>query len=135
MLSRRFFDFPMPGLGKSAHEVSNKEALRAAKHINPNCNESTIRSFKKAYRIAIQANPALSSVQRAALKKKKRGKPVKFGKYDAEIITYLRSIRRSGGKVNRPIVQGAALGILRRKAPHMLMQRNVVSRGKGAASW
>ena len=36
-------------LGKTAHEVSNKEALRAAKHINPNCNESTIRSFKKAY--------------------------------------------------------------------------------------
>ena len=31
--------------------------------------------------------------------------------------------------MNRPIVQGAALGILRRKAPHMLLQRNVVSRG------
>ena len=116
-------------LGRTAHEVSNKEALRAAKHINPNCNESTIRSFKKAYRIAIQANPALSTVQRAALKKRKRGKPVKFGKYDADIITYLRAIRRSGGKVNRPIVQGAALGILRRKAPHMLWQRNAVSRG------
>ena len=93
------------------------------------CNESTIRSFKKAYTIAIKLNPALSSVQRAALKKKKRGKPVKFGKYDQQIITYLRAIRKAGGKVNRPVVQGAALGILRRKAPHMLHQRNVVSRG------
>ena len=35
-------------------------------------SESTIRSFKKAYAVAIRANPALSTVQRAALKKKKR---------------------------------------------------------------
>ena len=115
-------------LGKMAHEQSNKSALKEAKVIYPNCNESTIRNFKKAYVVAIRANPALSTVQRAALKKKQRGKPVKFGKHDAEIIFYLRSIRRAGGKVNRPIVQGAALGILRRKAPHMLYQRNVVSR-------
>jgi len=116
-------------LGKLANEVSNKEALKSAKKINPNANESTIRSFKKAYIIAIKANPALSSVQRAALKKKKRGKPLKFGKHDAEIVQYLRAIRKAGGKVNRTIVQGAALGILRRRAPHMLYQRNVVSRG------
>ena len=116
-------------LGKLANEVSNKEALKSAKKINPNANESTIRSFKKAYIIAIKANPALSRVQRAALKKKKRGKPLKFGKHDAEIVQYLRAIRKAGGKVNRTIVQGAALGILRRRAPHMLYQRNVVSRG------
>ena len=114
-------------LGKMAVEVSNKAALKEARVIYDKCNESTIRSFKKAYTIAIKLNPALSSVQRAALKKKKRGKPVKFGKYDQEIITYLRAIRKAGGKVNRPVVQGAALGILRRKAPHMLHQRNVVS--------
>ena len=116
-------------LGKLANEVSNKEALRAALHINPKANESTIRTFKKAYLIAIKGNPALSSVQRAALKKKKRGKPLKFGKHDGEIVQYLRAIRKAGGKVNRTIVQGAALGILRRRAPHLLYQRNVVSRG------
>jgi len=53
------------------------------------------------------------------VKKKKRGKPLKFGKHDAEIITYLRAIRKAGGKVNRTVVQGAAFGIvLRRRAPH-----------------
>ena len=74
-------------------------------------NESTIRSFKKAYLIAIRFNPALEAVERAALKKKKRGKPLKFGKHDAEIIANLRAIRKAGGKVNRTVVQGAAFGI------------------------
>ena len=109
-------------LGKMSHEISNKAALREARLIYDKCNESTIRSFKKAYFIAIKLNPALSSVQRAALKKKKKGKPVKFGNYVEEIITYLRAIRKAGGKVNCPVVQGAALGILRRKASHMLLQ-------------
>ena len=107
-------------LGKLANEVSNKEALRAAKNINPKANESPIRTFKKAYIIAIKGNPALSTVQRAALKKKKRRKPLKFGKHDAEIVQYLRAIRKAGGKANCTIVQGAALGILRSRAPRLL---------------
>ena len=116
-------------LGKMAHELkSNKAALAEAKLIFPGANESTIRSFKKAYLIAIKFNPALEAVQRAALKKKKRGKPVKFGKHDAEIITYLRAIRKAGGKVNRTVVQGAAFGILRRRAPHLLHGDNVITR-------
>ena len=116
-------------LGKMAHELkSNKAALAEAKLIFPGANESTIRSFKKAYLIAIKFNPALEAVQRAALKKKKRGKPVKFGKHDAEIITYLRAIRKAGGKVNRTVVQGAAFGILRRRAPHLLHGDYVITR-------
>ena len=108
-------------IGKMAHELkSNKAALKEARLIFPTANESTVRTFKKAYIVAIRANPALEAVERAALKKKKRGKPVKFGKYDADIITYLRAIRKAGGKVNRPVVQGAAFGILREKAPHLL---------------
>ena len=104
-----------------AHELkSNKAALKEARLICPNANESTVRTFKKAYIVAIRANPALEAVKRAALKKKKRGKPLKFGKYDADIITYLRAIRKAGGKVNRPVVQGAAFGILRQKAPQLL---------------
>ena len=43
---------------------------------------------------------------------------MKFGKYDGD-ITYLHAIRKAGGKVNRPVVQGAALGIMREKAPHL----------------
>jgi len=78
-------------IGKMAHELkSNKAALKEARLIFPNANESTVRTFKKAYIVAIRANPALESVERAALKKKKRGKPVKFGKYDADIIAYLK---------------------------------------------
>ena len=60
--------------------------------------------------------------------KKKRGKPVKFGKYDEPIIMYLRAIRKAGGKVNRTVVQGAAFGILRQKAPHLLHDENVITR-------
>ena len=59
-------------LGKMAHELkSNKAALREAKLIFPNANESTIRSFKKYYVIAVKANPALEAVERASLKRKK----------------------------------------------------------------
>ena len=113
-------------LGKMAHELkSNKAALAEAKLIFPGCNESTIRSFKKAYLIAIRFNPALEAVERAALKKKKRGKPLKFGKHDAEIITYLRAIRKAGGKVNRTVVQGAAFGILRRRARTCCTERTL----------
>ena len=47
-------------LGKMAHELkSNKAALAEAKLIFPGANESTIRSFKKAYLIAIRFNPRL----------------------------------------------------------------------------
>jgi len=116
-------------LGKMAHELnSNKAALKEARLIFPQANESTVRSFKKAYIIAIRANPALEAVERASLKKKKRGKPVKFGKYDEQIIIYLRAIRKAGGKVNRTVVQGAAFGILRQKAPHLLHGENVITR-------
>ena len=59
-------------LGKMAHELkSNKAALAEAKLIFPGPTESTIRSFKKTYLIAIKFNPALEAVQRAALKKKR----------------------------------------------------------------
>ena len=117
-------------IGKMAHELkSNKAALKEARLIFPSANESTVRNFKRAYLVAIRANPALEAVERASLKKKKRGKPVKFGKYDAQIITYLRAIRKHGGKVNRPVVQGAAFGILREKAPHLLQPgENVITR-------
>ena len=44
-----------------AHELkSNKAALKEARLICPNANESTVRTFKKAYIVAIRANPALS---------------------------------------------------------------------------
>ena len=61
-------------------------------------------------------------------KKKKRGKPVKFGKYDEQNSMYLRAIRKAGGKVNRTFVQGAAFGILHQKAPHLLHGVNVRTR-------
>ena len=103
-----------------AHELkSNKAALKEARPIFPTANESTVRTFKKLYLVAIRANPALEAVEQASLKKKKRGKPVKFGKYDAHIITYLRAIRKAGGKVNRPVVQGAAFGILLERKHHV----------------
>ena len=48
-------------IGKMAHELkSNKAALKEARLIFPNANESTVRTFKKAYIVAIWANPALS---------------------------------------------------------------------------
>ena len=118
-------------LGKMAHELkSNKAALREAKLIFPNANESTIRSFKKYYVIAVKANPALEAVERASLKRKKMGRPLKLGKYDADVMNYVRAVRKAGGKVNRTVVIGAALGILRLKAPELLQPgRKVVTRG------
>ena len=35
---------------------------------------------------------------------------------------YLQAIRKAGGKVNRTVVQSAAFGILRRKAPHLHLE-------------
>ena len=62
-------------VGKMAHELkSTRAVLKEAHLIFPSGNESTVRTFKKAYIIAIKANPALEAVERAALKKKKRGK-------------------------------------------------------------
>ena len=78
-------------LGKLANEVSNKEALKSAKNINPNANESTIRSFKKAYIIAIKANPGLSSVQRAA-------QPLRQRVYHPKLQESLHTSNRHQGK-------------------------------------
>ena len=59
-------------IGKMAHELkANKAALKEARLIFPSANESTVRTFKKVYIIAIRANLALEPVERAALEKKR----------------------------------------------------------------
>ena len=96
------------------------EALREARKLNPAVNESTLRSFAKQYKSELAKNPRLSTQQKGKLVHKKRGKPVKFGRHDADIIEYIRAIRRGGGRINKLIVKGTASGILAKKAPNLL---------------
>jgi len=81
-------------LGRMASQPKGMyEALREARKLNPAVNESTLRSFAKQYKSELAKNPRLSTQQKGKLVHKKRGKPVKFGRHDADIMEYIRAIR------------------------------------------
>ncbi|CAG2215564.1 unnamed protein product [Mytilus edulis] len=73
-------------------------------------NESTIRSIKSSY---MRRGLHKQFENAAELPKKDRGRPLLLGKYDAELLDYIKSIREFGGIVNNQIVISSAKGILK----------------------
>ena len=108
-------------LGRMAAQTKGmSSALVEARKVNPAANESTLRNFAKQYKAELSKNPRIAEHTRGKLVHKKRGKPVKFGRHDADIVHYIRAIRRQGGRINKLVVVGTATGILTRQAPHLL---------------
>ena len=107
-------------LGQMYDSAQKKgHVLKEARAINPDVNESTLRSFAKAYRERVKADPSVQNKITGWLPHKKRGKPLKFGKHDREICEYVRMLRKHGTRVNRAVVIGSAMGLLKKKAPNL----------------
>jgi hypothetical protein len=56
------------------------------------------------------------------LPKYKTGRPLLLGKYDEEVLNYVRKLRKSGTIVNRQILIAGANGILQQKAKNVLRE-------------
>ena len=109
--------------GRLAAQSSTAAALKEAKKVHANANESTIRNFRKAYLLTLTKDHSVSTAASGKLEVKKRGRPLLFGVYDKMIVNYVRRLRKHGAKVNTKIVMGTARGIIIRKAPQLLHDR------------
>ena len=56
------------------------------------------------------------------LPKYKIGRPLLLGKYDEEVLNYVRKLRKSGTIVNRQIFIAGVNGILQQKAKNVLRE-------------
>ena len=109
-------------LGKiAARKGGIQTALLEARLINPKANESTMRSFAKSYNKELVKDPRIAAKPKGVLVHKKRGKPVKFGRHDQEITTYIRRLRTAGSRINRVIVKGSAVGVLTKRNATLLL--------------
>ena len=73
-------------------------------------NESTVRSLKSAYKRELSKTPEKSID--TLPKYEKCGRPKLLGKYDEDVINYIKSLRESGSVVNRQILIAGARGIV-----------------------
>lgn len=81
-------------------------------------NESTVRSIKSAYKRQLAKTPE-KSIEKLS-KSPSRGRPKLLGKYDDDVIDYVRNLRESGSIVNRQILIAGARGILMSKNKYFM---------------
>jgi hypothetical protein len=85
--------------------------------------ESTVRKFKKLLLAQRQIHaeeyrqPLVN-----LLPPQQVGRPLQLGKWDGLVVEYIKNIRSAGGIVNRNIVLGAALGIIKTYEPSLLRE-------------
>lgn len=73
-------------------------------------NETSIRTMKKSF--ILKKVTTESDEFQDGLPCDKRGRPTLLGTFVEDVIDYIKSLRLSGGIVNRPIVIAAARGII-----------------------
>ena len=81
-------------------------------------DDSTVRSIKDAYRRQL-TKTSEKSIEKLS-KSDSCGRPKLLGKYDDDVIDYVRKLRDSGSVVNRQIVIAGARGILMSKNKYIL---------------
>ncbi|VDI04793.1 Hypothetical predicted protein [Mytilus galloprovincialis] len=95
----------------------------AAKHfsklLDKTINESTVRSMKKQYIDELNKTPEKKIVE---LSRSPKGRPKLLGKYDEEVVDYVKKLRATGAIVNKQILIACATGILEHKCRSMLQE-------------
>jgi hypothetical protein len=95
-------------IAKYACEHGNASAVRHfAKILGKPINESTVRSMKKQYLRELDHSPDTILTE---LPKCKTGCPLLLGKYDEEVLNYVRKLSKSGAIVNRQFLIAGAKG-------------------------
>ena len=102
-------------IGKYASENGNLKALKKFKAEVPNLKESTMRSFKQAYKRKLKEVTKKRNVeaQVLAIPSDTRGRPPILLELDAKLISLLKSIRIRGGVINFSVVKATALALLK----------------------
>ena len=115
-------------------------AARAAeKKFGHPVTKSSIQSIRNSFRRKLAMNPTKEPDEIEEFPQQQRGRPLLIGPdLDSRVIKYLRTIRESGGVVNRKIVQGCARGIILEHRPSLLRENggplDLSSSGNGR-SW
>ena len=100
-------------IGKFASENGNKKTLECFAEEFPSLKESTVRTFKKAFREQLSAQTREGNVQLVtSLETQKRGRPPFLYELDSKLITFLQNLRSRGGVVNGSVVSAAAKALI-----------------------
>lgn len=100
---------------KMAKYAVENGVMKASKHfskvLGKPVNETSIRTIKKSFILKKVTKNRMDEFQ-DGLPCDKRGRPTLLGTFVEDVIDYIKSLRLSGGIVNRPIVIAAARGII-----------------------
>ena len=100
-------------IGKFASENGNKKTLECFAEEFPSLKESTVRTFKKAFRGQLSAQTREENVQLVtSLETQKRGRPPFLYELDSKLIAFLQNLRSRGGVVNGSVVSAAAKALI-----------------------
>ncbi|KAK3082872.1 hypothetical protein FSP39_007612 [Pinctada imbricata] len=88
-------------------------------YVFKNVNESTVRSIKKAY-LREKGRNVQNEIEKLA--KMESGRPLLLGKYDADVVDYVKKLRDAGGVVNTAIVIGVAKGVVTHNDKYLLCE-------------
>ena len=100
-------------IGKFASENGNKKTLECFAEEFPSLKESTVRTFKKAFREQLYARTREGNIQLAtSLETQKRGRPPFLYELDSKLIAFLQNLRSRGGVVNGSVVAAAAKALI-----------------------
>ena len=106
-------------IAKYAYESGNRPAVnKFSVELGHPVSGGTVRNFKRKYleQLKFVTDPDLvTSLPSAAV-----DRPLLIGKFDDEVVEYIRNLRLSGGIVNRNILIAAAKGIIAHKNPGLL---------------
>ena len=97
-------------IAKYANEHGSTKAINHFKHDFPKLSESTIRPWLQTYREKLKNNISHEKV----VISRKRGRPLSLPvELDSKLQTFLLNLRRAGGNVNKHVVLGVLMGLIR----------------------
>ena len=100
-------------IGKYALENGNSRAIKHFLSQFPNLKESTVRSFKKAYREELEKQQKKTIPQPVtAITAKPKGRPPLLLDLDEKLIKFLKAVRAKGGVVNIHVVRATAKALI-----------------------
>lgn len=110
-------------IGKRAAEHGVAATVRYFDKTFPGLKESSVRTWRKSYRIEVRKRRREGSVNLSveSLPEKKRGHPLILGEeLEMQVRAFLTTLREKGAVVNTAIAIGCAEGIVKSKDSNLL---------------
>lgn len=100
-----------------------RACARLEKLLGHKIAKSTVQSIRNAYRRELSLQQQIQPEKMVQLPGKRRGRPLLLGPaLEGKVMSYLHELRDSSGGVNRRVVLGCALGVIRKNQPSLLQE-------------